>query len=148
MNQYVESMAQLIGTELQYDDQKTSEIRQSLQVISTTLMSGALFSTSVYLWYQSLSLFSIIGGSISVYLLYCQLCSLYCQVRLIQEPLGHIHTYEHEFSLFKATLLTGAYNGSCALVCRLKTATIAPSTPPISPLVKQVIKVKRKGFFN
>jgi len=131
MDQYVESLSLLIGNELDYDVQKTDEIRKSLQVISKTLVSGTLFSVSVYLWYQSLSLFSISGGSISLYMLYYQLCSLYCQVRIIQDPKGHVHTYEHEFSRFKAVLLSKAYNGGWDLFNRVQ------STP-----IKKAIKVK------
>jgi hypothetical protein len=110
MDGYLRSITVRVGSDLGYDTGNNENMFKAVRLVQTSLTVGLLFSTNLYFWFNSLSLISIVAGSLSAYIFYCQVVSLYCQSRLLQNPNMEAIQCQREVSLVKSYILSRAYH--------------------------------------
>ncbi len=116
MEGYLRSIITRVGSDLGYDSADLENMSKAIRVVQTSLTVGVLFSANMYFWINSLSLISLVAGSLSTYILYCQIISLYCQARLLQNPTANIEKCQREVSLIKSYMLSKAYTNTWYLI--------------------------------
>ena len=122
MEGYVRPIIAHVQTDLGYGEQEQENMFKATRVVQTALTVGVLFSANIYFWINSLSLISLVAGSLSTYILYCQIVSLYCQARLLQNPTTDVERCQREVSMIKSYMLSKTYSGAWYLVDYMRLA--------------------------
>lgn len=135
MDNHMDTLAQNVSEELAYEPTEAPKIRDSLGVVYGSFAMGGLMSLNIYIWvFCNLSLFTLIGGLGCTYFLYCQMATLYCRVRSLQDGVDSRH-HRLEVSKMRTYILNGMYAYVWGLLDFIRVGQ-TPSDSPLPPPTK------------